>query len=83
MSWKLTKSENWRLSLNDGRFTDFPAELKETHLSPLTSGFGRSTSTSTVKSDEPSSALHESPNLATAPSNTSTVTTNGIGESAE
>ena len=82
MSWKLTKSENWRRSSNCGEIADLFIELKETHLG---SGFGRSTSTSTstVKLDEPSSANHESPNLEPTPSSTSTVTTNGIGESVE
>ena len=38
MSWKLTKSM-------------FTGKLKETHLAPLTSSFGRSSSTSTIKGD--------------------------------
>ena len=58
------------------------AELKETHLAPLISGSSRSTSTSTVKAED-SSPAHDSPELSTIHSNTSTTSTtnNGIGTS--
>ncbi|KIX02245.1 uncharacterized protein Z518_08184 [Rhinocladiella mackenziei CBS 650.93] len=55
-------------------------KLKETHLAPLTSGFSRSTSTSTVKAEDASPA-HESPELSTTHSNSSTTSTNGIAAS--
>lgn len=55
-------------------------ELKETHLAPLTSGFGRSTSTSTVKAEEEHTP-QESPNLSAMPSNQSVTSANGIGKS--
>jgi serum/glucocorticoid-regulated kinase 2 len=53
-------------------------ELKDTHLAPLTSGFSRSTSTSTIKGDEP--AAQEQPTLAPTQSNASIASTNGIGK---
>ncbi|KIY00712.1 uncharacterized protein Z520_03377 [Fonsecaea multimorphosa CBS 102226] len=55
-------------------------KLKDTHLAPLTSGFGRSTSTSTVKAEDASPA-QDSPELSTTQSNTSTSSANGIAAS--
>lgn len=50
MSWKLTKSKHilhqYRLSS-----LSFLKELKETHLAPLANTFSRSSSTSTIVSD--------------------------------
>ncbi|EXJ68901.1 AGC/AKT protein kinase [Cladophialophora psammophila CBS 110553] len=56
-------------------------KLKDTHLAPLTSGFGRSTSTSTVKPEDASPAAQDSPELSTTQSNTSTSSANGIAAS--
>ncbi|KIW91680.1 uncharacterized protein Z519_07648 [Cladophialophora bantiana CBS 173.52] len=56
-------------------------KLKDTHLAPLTSGFGRSTSTSTVKAEDASPAAQDSPELSTTQSNTSTSSGNGIAAS--
>ncbi|EXJ80770.1 AGC/AKT protein kinase [Capronia epimyces CBS 606.96] len=61
-------------------------KLKETHLAPLTSGFSRSTSTSTIKAEEPApapSTPQEGPELSTTTSNVSThsTTANGIAAS--
>ncbi|KAJ5739240.1 Serine/threonine-protein kinase gad8 [Penicillium manginii] len=51
-------------------------KLKETHLSPLTQGFGRSSSTSTIKGDSNGGGGDETPapNIAATPTDTS----NGI-----
>ena len=61
-------------------FTDSCPELKETHLAPLTGGFSRSTSTSTIKGEEP--VPQEPPALAPTQSNASVASSNGIGTSA-
>jgi hypothetical protein len=59
-------------------FADNSSELKDTHLAPLTSGFSRSTSTSTIKADEPVPP-QETPALAPTQSNASVASSNGIG----
>ncbi|ERF69666.1 hypothetical protein EPUS_03658 [Endocarpon pusillum Z07020] len=55
-------------------------KLKETHLAPLTSGFGRSSSTSTLKSDDPPS-VPEITSGATTPTTQSVTSANGIAAS--
>ncbi|KAJ5634982.1 Serine/threonine-protein kinase gad8 [Penicillium longicatenatum] len=54
-------------------------KLKETHLAPLTQGFGRSSSTSTIKGDS-NGGGDETPVATQAPSIPPTPSSNGIGK---
>ncbi|RVX66703.1 hypothetical protein B0A52_09516 [Exophiala mesophila] len=56
-------------------------KLKETHLAPLTSGFSRSTSTSTIKGEEHPANSADTPDMTTTPSNVSVSSNNGIAAS--
>jgi serum/glucocorticoid-regulated kinase 2 len=85
MSWKLTKSMFSWSPISPSKFCYFInigtdvvctlAELKETHLAPLTQTFTRSSSTSTIKGD----SGEETQAAAQTPTISSSASSNGIG----